>query len=410
MTILIAGPLWPERLALPKSANLGALGLSDRPLVYGHSLTRGEVPQNALVAYDLLNPAFEADFAPANADCDFPAEPILTKIIATEPEQAVVLVTPLSELREQIKQGAPTGEYSLETTYARTDRLAIFDHVNLFRIYETLFDFLEDRKIPVRVMLSSHGRLEESDRVFVHAHLKGKTSRLPTREAVQEIVNDPKCHYQAVLLPYGQTTPIRFDHLGGSRLLTFRKILPRNLVGRSILDVGCALGDLLFMSERLGARRLVGIEEHDGRFSAAISIRDILGSEADIHHCDFLDYELNEEFDHVFVLNVIHHVFDFYRFLKKAARAAKSSMIIEFPTLTDNRFRGIYGFSVDQMKPLNELPLIALSGRAAIQSYVYSPVAIQNLVLNEIGGFMRHSIVSSPISDRVIMIFDRQRE
>ena len=126
-----------------------------------------------------------------------------------------------------------------------------------------------------------------------------------------------------------------------------------------------------------------------------------------IHHCDFLDYELDDEFDHVFVLNVIHHVHDFDRFLRKAARAAKSTITIEFPTLTDNRFRGLYGFSADQMTPLNELPLIGLSGHAALQSYVYSPIAIKNLVMNEIGGFARHSTLPSQIADRVIMVFDR---
>lgn len=198
-----------------------------------------------------------------------------------------------------------------------------------------------------------------------------------------------------------------YEHLGAGRHTSFQKVLGGNLIGRSILDVGCALGDLLFSAERLGSRRLVGIERNQERYLAADMIRDILRSEVEIHHCDFLDYRTDELFDHVFILNVLNHVFDFDRFLRKSAKFAKSTLTIEFPTLTDNKFREVYGLSINQMRPLNELPLIALRSKLADQSYVYSPVAVRNIVMNEIGGFSRCLITPSPLSDRVIAVFER---
>lgn len=178
--------------------------------------------------------------------------------------------------------------------------------------------------------------------------------------------------------------------------------------GKSVLDIGCALGDLLFTAERRGASRLVGVELHDGRYSAAQMLRGILCSRAEFHNCDFATYASRQRFDHVFSLNVIHHIRGIHGFLAKAASLAKSSLTLEFPTLVDNKFLAAHGLVARQMEGLDSLPLIGLSsiGRAD-QTYVYSTRAIKNLVCEEIGGFEVSQIIESPIVGRAIIIFVR---
>lgn len=409
MTIIVTGPSSVGKSTFLKSPTLRSLGIGERPVVFGYELADRDAPAFSLVHYNLLHYALEPHESGGDKESGLLTEPIFRKILEGRPaERAIVIVTSLSNLRKRMQGRTLVEEHLPDGRYDRRAWLEISSKTDFFRLYELLFSALDAHGIPFEVYHSHDGIFDRSDRVFVHAILKGGAPRLPSREAVQKVVADPNCQYQAVLLPFGQATSRRgYDHVGPGRYQTIDKVLRRNLASRSILDVGCAMGELLFAAERLGARRLTGIERNAARYTAAVGIRDVLQSEVRLLNCDFVDCEFNEQYDDVFVLNVLHHAFDFYRLVKKAAGAAKATLTIEFPTLMDRKFREVHDLAAEQTTALDKLPVIGLSSRAVDQSLVYSPVAVRELVMREIGGFSKCSLMPSPIADRFIAIFDR---
>lgn len=118
-----------------------------------------------------------------------------------------------------------------------------------------------------------------------------------------------------------------------------------------------------------------------------------------------MDMDEDETFDHVFMLNVIHHVKDFRGFLEKACRFSARSFTIEFPTLKDGKFAEMNGYPLPGV--LNKLPLIGVSSNSVDQTYVFSPKAIERICSDEIGGFNRVSRFKSPLKNRMIMVFER---
>jgi ubiquinone/menaquinone biosynthesis C-methylase UbiE len=412
MAVLIAGPSSVGKSTFIASEERRFFGADLPNVAYGFQIMESGFAPDALVHYNILHPAlaFGDNYDAANEEWNFLSEPIFARIVNSNLiENCIVLVTPIAELIERI-EGRTHVETFTTAQYDGSMWRSIVERIDLFRLYERFFSLLDRLKIPYRVLFSSAHqpqRFSASDRVFVHANLKGRLIVAPSVEDVTSVIAHPGSHYQSVALPHGLTTKVNgYEHLSGGRQLTFAQVLTGNLNGASVLDIGCALGDLLFNAERLGATRLVGIERNTERYDAACRIGMVLRSNVIFEQRDFTLSGATETFDYVYALNVIHHVHDFNRLLVQAAAATGKTLTIEFPTLEDQKFRELYGFSVDQMRPLNALPLVGISGQRADQSYVYSPLAIQRSI-EEIGGFVRSQIAASPIADRVIVTFFR---
>src|SRR5438067_1006241 len=93
-----------------------------------------------------------------------------------------------------------------------------------------------------------------------------------TRAQIEQILREQKFEYHRVDLPFGLHTP------GVDRSATRDLIFPESLVGKTVLDVGCALGYFCFEAEARGAARVVGIELKERRFSQALLLKKIKGS------------------------------------------------------------------------------------------------------------------------------------
>ena len=172
-------------------------------------------------------------------------------------------------------------------------------------------------------------------------------------------------------------------------------------MGRSVLDIGCALGDMLFRSERYGATCLVGVERKDDRWRAATSLAFMLHSRAYIHKGDFLNIEFDRQFDDVLLMNVLHHVSNFRAFLEKAVLLSGQRLIIEFPNFKDGKFRSL-GKNINED---DEFPIIYVSSNRVDQTFIYSKRAIIDLIA-EFGNFT-HRLFPSPIEERDVLIFER---
>lgn len=109
-------------------------------------------------------------------------------------------------------------------------------------------------------------------------------------------------------LGHGIATPGRG---GDTRARLERLHLPRDLTGKSVLDIGAADGAFSFACERRGARRVVAVNEHrhPGLFLAA----DIIGSSVEPVVADLMELDpedIGGPFDVVLFSGVIYHLPD----------------------------------------------------------------------------------------------------
>lgn len=138
--------------------------------------------------------------------------------------------------------------------------------------------------------------------------------------------------YQQITLPTGRVIP------GTDRSPVADLIYPADLTGKSVLDVGCNYGFFLHEAIRRGAERAVGIEANPDSFRIASTLATLWDGKIDVFNGLLEDVELNEKFDQVTFLNVIHHVKDPVPVVRKLARLCRGTLIIEFRQPHDPQF------------------------------------------------------------------------
>jgi SAM-dependent methyltransferase len=138
--------------------------------------------------------------------------------------------------------------------------------------------------------------------------------------------------YQQITLPTGRVIP------GTDRSPAAELVYPADLTGKSVLDVGCNYGFFLHEAIRRGARRAVGIEANPESFRIASTLATLWNGKIDVYQGLLEDVELNEKFDLVIFLNVIHHVKDPLPVIRKLASLCRGTLIIEFRQPHDPQF------------------------------------------------------------------------
>jgi SAM-dependent methyltransferase len=138
--------------------------------------------------------------------------------------------------------------------------------------------------------------------------------------------------YQQITLPTGQVIP------GTDRSPAADLVYPSDLTGKSVLDVGCNYGFFLHEAIRRGATRAVGVEANAASFGIASTLATLWSGKVEIREGLLEDLELNEKFDLVIFLNVIHHVKDPIPVVRKLASLCRGTLIIEFRQPHDEQF------------------------------------------------------------------------
>jgi len=213
-----------------------------------------------------------------------------------------------------------------------------------------------------------------------------------SKNEIEKILEENDFEYHKVKLPYDLSTP------GADRHSTLKKIFPKSLDSKSVLDVGCANGFFCFEAESLGAERVVGIELTDKRFKHAVLLKQILNSSVEFMQTNILDETPTETFDYVLFLNVIHHLKDPILGLRNLAAITKDKLIIEFPTFSDPKFKKYSRIKFPFF--YNKRPLIgvsSLSDNDVDQTYVFSPAAITNILLDHDRLFSTIDFIDSPM-------------
>ena len=220
-----------------------------------------------------------------------------------------------------------------------------------------------------------------------------------TKEEIEKILKEEDFEYHSVPLPYGLCTP------GDDRSPTRDLIFPESLANKTFLDVGSALGYFCFEAERRGASRVVGIELRSKRLRLAGILKDILGSDVEFVKKDLLYDPIEEKFDYICCLNVLHHLREPIRAIRNLALITREKLIIEFPTFSDKKFKK--SCSIRFSFIYNKLPIIgvsSLANRSTDQTFVFTSSAIKRILLDHDSLFQSVKMIKSPIKGRIIAI------
>jgi SAM-dependent methyltransferase len=112
-----------------------------------------------------------------------------------------------------------------------------------------------------------------------------------------------KMRYQKFVFPGG------IESTGIDRSPMAEQVLPADMTGQSVLDIGCYVGFYCIEAKKRGAGLVVGIEAEDEQFGRAQQIREIFGYD-DIQYIQgfFPGAKLPvAQFDTILCLNVVHH-------------------------------------------------------------------------------------------------------
>ena len=89
----------------------------------------------------------------------------------------------------------------------------------------------------------------------------------------------------------------------------FAALVPDDLRGKTVLDIGCNAGFYAFEMKRRGAARVVGIDADPRYLAQARLAADVLGVDVELRELSVYDVaELGERFDVVLFLGVLYHL------------------------------------------------------------------------------------------------------
>jgi SAM-dependent methyltransferase len=172
--------------------------------------------------------------------------------------------------------------------------------------------------------------------------------------------------YQRVVLPDGRVIP------GRDRAPTANRVYPTDLTGKTVLDVGCYYGFFLHEAIRRGARKAVGVEMDPDRFRAANAVAALWEGRVQVKQGMLEEVTLDEQFDLVLFLNVLHHVSDPIQVMKKLASLCRGMLVVEFRQLHDPQFV-TDGFHGSQSLHSVDVPRFRRAARR-VKSGIQSPL------------------------------------
>ena len=330
---------------------------------------------------------------------DFEKIPSWTSIKRARADiKAVVLVCSRDTLLKRIKKRKFVEAKGLnkQKLYPKAKWIKMISSVNLELLYRQWCEELKLNGIPFTLVNSETDTYKvienESEMLNVIKQEKTKYSKAKIKEILKRKVFE----YQRIELPYG------FYTKGVDRSDTRDTIFPDSLDGKSLLDIGCALGYMCFEAEKLGAKKVVGYDLKKKRFEGAKILKDIKGSDVEFHLGDIFTETIEEQFDIVLFLNVIHHLPEPVSALRKLSHLAREKLIIEFPTINDIKFKKtVSSFE----RSWDEFPFIGVSEiNTAKQTFVFTPKAIERILMNHDKLFRKIDFLDSPMDDRKIAI------
>lgn len=128
------------------------------------------------------------------------------------------------------------------------------------------------------------------------------------------------------------------DHPAGP-WQTIQKLLPADLTGKTVLDVGCNGGFYAFEAKRRGARRVLGVDGQRQHVRQGLFVRKVLGLDVEFRRLNV--YELNPrlvgQFDITLALGLLYHLKHPILALENLYRVTREQLILETAIMPPER-------------------------------------------------------------------------
>jgi len=224
---------------------------------------------------------------------------------------------------------------------------------------------------------------------------------------IRDLLASEDFAYQNIELPHGFATG------GVDRSRTACAVLPDDLTGKTVLDVGSKFGYFCFEAVKRGAKRVVGIDVDPDSVRKARLLADCIG--ADVHF-ECLDIEadpIRETFDVVLCLNLLHHLRDPLAAIERLTAIAQERLVLETAALGGHDRRKL-GLSRIAATFLSRAPVLYVSrngtsGKRSVQKFFLTRPALENLLLHHRHAFARVDFFPSDHKDRYCAVAHRRR-
>ena len=231
-------------------------------------------------------------------------------------------------------------------------------------------------------------------------HLNGSTDW--TKEKIIEFINREDLKYQRIELPYGLATE------GLDRKSSCDVIFSGSLKGKSVLDVGSYLGYFCLEAAQRGASRAVGWEISEERVRQAQTLAEIKGLPVEYVRKDIEKTEVEEQFDVVLGLNILHHMANPISVLDRLIRLTREILILEMASL-GHHDRAKLGISFLKSFFVSRTPSI-IAGRGSTSSpfneerkYFITQRALENMLKFQRHHFAKIEFIKSDFKNRYIV-------
>lgn len=147
------------------------------------------------------------------------------------------------------------------------------------------------------------------------------------------------------------------DHPSGP-WQTIQKLLPRDLTGKTLLDVGCNAGFYAFEARRRGAKRVLGVDGQRQHVRQGLFVRKVLGLDVEFRRLNV--YELSPrtvgQFDITLALGLLYHLKHPILALEHLYQVTRELLVIESaimpPGQTPRSFAHSFGADKTVLHPL----------------------------------------------------------
>lgn len=131
-----------------------------------------------------------------------------------------------------------------------------------------------------------------------------------TQEEIQRRVRELGSWFHNLNLNGVQTAP---DHFLGDypsqKFRHFQHVIPDDLTGKTVLDIGCNAGFYSLEMKRRGAERVVAVDFDADYLAQAKFAAEVCGAEIEFHQLSVYDVaRLGEKFDLVIFMGVLYHL------------------------------------------------------------------------------------------------------
>ncbi|MFP3855446.1 MAG: class I SAM-dependent methyltransferase, partial [Anaerolineales bacterium] len=233
--------------------------------------------------------------------------------------------------------------------------------------------------------------------------------------ALLELLREEEFRYQSIPLAQGVKTS------GGDRAGTLAVIMPSELSGKSVLDVGCHYGFFSFEAAKRGARRVMGVDFDDDALRKAGKLREVIGSDVEFRKLNIANQTVDEKFDIVLCLNVLHHLPDPLRTLNDLVDITRERLVLEVAGVRGRDAKKMFQRNAPATWSLHPLPLLqpildrlpqimlGSADRLFESNFFFSRVALERLLVHQKSLFWKVKTVNSPFKGRFICIADKLR-